>query len=60
MPRRIRYQFPNKGIFHDLDGTLTEQGPNTWATSYWKHNAVQPECSTDMDKFDGLLCDDTV
>ena len=59
VPRRIRYQFPFKGIYHDLDGTLTGLGPNTWATSYWKHNE-QPECQVDMDVYDGILCDDTV
>ena len=57
--RRIRYQFPFKGIYHDLDGSLTNLGPDTWATSYYKHNE-QPECTVDMDVFDGIICDDTV
>ena len=40
---KIRYQFPYRDIFYDLDGTLTGLGPKTWATPYWKHND-QPEC----------------
>jgi len=35
---KIRYQFPRRDIFLDLDGTLTGIGPNTWATPYFKHN----------------------
>ena len=40
---KIRYQFPYRDIFYDLDGTLTGLGPKTWATPYFKHND-QPEC----------------
>jgi len=58
-PRRISYQFPFKGIFHDLDGTLTNKGPNTYATAYFKHHE-QPECTVDLTVFDGVTCDNTV
>jgi len=34
--KRIKYQMPFKGIFKDLDGTTTGQGPNSWATTYFK------------------------
>ena len=37
VPRRIRWQAPWRGIFLDLDGTLTAQGSESWATSYWTH-----------------------
>jgi len=30
--RKIKYQYPERGIFHDMTGTLTDQGPNTYAT----------------------------
>lgn len=33
--KRIRYQVPFKGIIYDTDGTLTEIGAGTWATSLW-------------------------
>jgi len=36
--RKIRYQFPWRDIFYDLDGTLTNMGPKTWATAYFEHN----------------------
>jgi len=36
--KRVRYLGPDKGILNDLDGTLTGLGPNSWATSHWKHN----------------------
>lgn len=57
--RKIRYQFPYRDIFYDLDGTLTGKGPKTWATNYWEHN-VQPECEVDMDVYDGILCDSSI
>ena len=61
--KKIRYQFPYKAIIHDLDGTLTEKGADSWATPYWKHNAKQAECTTTEDEkstYNGLLCDNTV
>lgn len=43
-----------------MDGTLTELGPNTWATAYWQH-LDQPECdNTQQEKFGGLICDSSV
>ena len=59
VPRRIRYQAPRKAIYHDLDGTLTGKGANSWATVYYKHHD-QPECTTDLDAMDGVTCDGTV
>jgi len=35
-PRRVWYQFPEKAIYFDLDGSLTGKGPNSWATPYYK------------------------
>lgn len=52
---RIRWRWPHKGIFHDLDGTLTEQGPDSYVSAYWKHNEW-PECTVDMEVYDGIIC----
>lgn len=60
MDKRIRYQYPFKGIFLDMDSTLTGLGANSWATAFWQHNAAQPECTTDMALYDGLICDPSV
>jgi hypothetical protein len=43
VPQRIKYQFPWRAIFLDEDGSLTDLGPNTWATFYYRHHE-QPEC----------------
>jgi len=62
MPRKIRYQFPWKAIFLDLDGTLTGKGANTWATPYYKYHE-QPECEFDAntrDVWDGVICDNSI
>jgi hypothetical protein len=57
--RRIKYQYPNNGIYEDLDGTLTGIGPNTWASPFFKHN-VQPECKVSRKLFDGIICNNKV
>lgn len=57
--RRVRYQYPFRGIINDLDGSLTGLGADSWATAFWQHNAAQPACATsDADRamYDGLLC----
>jgi len=59
VPRKLRYQYPNNGIILDKDGTLTGKGPNTYASAYFEHLEV-PECTTDKDVFDGVVCDNTV
>lgn len=53
--KRIAWRWPFKGIFHDLDGTLTEQGANSFVGAYWKHN-VWPECTVDLAVYDGIIC----
>lgn len=35
--RRIKYQYPERGIFHDMDGSLTGLGADTYATKGYKH-----------------------
>jgi len=59
--RRIRYDpsVPN-GIFHDNDGTLTGLGPDTWAVHYLGIIDNIAECQTDVDMYDGHICDSTV
>ena len=36
--KRIRYQYPFRGIYWDMDGTLTGLGANSWASFNYKHN----------------------
>jgi hypothetical protein len=56
--RRISWNFPGRAILHDLDGTTTGMGPNSWATPYFKHNH-QPECKRD-EANEALYCDNRV
>ena len=58
--KKIRYQFPFKGIYEDHDGSLTGKGPGSWATSDWNHNKWLTQCSVDSTVYDGILCDSTV
>jgi hypothetical protein len=58
--KRIRYQLPFLGIFKDVTGELTELGPNTWAMGWAKHNEWAGECTTNMEVYDGHICDSTV
>lgn len=65
---RTRWHKPFKGVLHDLDGTLTAHptnsdrrslaayGPNSYVTTYWKHND-QPECTVEGDLYDeAIVC----
>jgi len=56
---KIRYQYPWKAIFYDLDGTLTGKGPKTYATYKYGHHE-QPECETNLEDYDGVICDNSV
>ena len=58
--KKVRYQFPYLGIFYDETGTLTGKGPNSWAAGYTKQNEAWPECETNLDVFDGQICDNRV
>lgn len=63
VPRRIRYQTPFKAIFKDLDGTLTEQGANSWATFYYRSHLWDGECLYDTDiedTYNGVICNSNV
>ena len=51
----MKWRWPFKGIFHDLDGTLTEQGADSYVSAYWKHNDW-PHCTVDMAVYDGIIC----
>lgn len=57
--RRIKYQYPQRGIFHDIDGSLTGKGEDTYATANWVHNH-QSECDLQETLYDGVVCDPTV
>lgn len=58
-PRRIRFGFPERFIMLDNDGSLTDLGPNTWATYYYRH-LDQPECTKSFYIHDGVVCDSTI
>ena len=57
--KRINYQFPFNNIIHDRDGTLTGKGANSYATAFFGHLSYQSECETDMEKWTGVVCDNT-
>ena len=59
--KKIRYQYPQRGIFHDVDGSLTGNVDSfaTYANAGTKH-VQQPECILDTAMFDGVTCDPTV
>jgi hypothetical protein len=59
VPRRIKWQVPYREIIHDLDGSLTGLGADTWATYYYIHND-HAECTHEPDVYDGLICDSSV
>ena len=56
--RFINYQFPYVEILHDLDGTFTGLGPNSWATPYHAHHNVK-ECQV-RPEYNGTICDGTI
>mgnify|MGYP000341654446 CR=1 FL=1 len=49
------YQFPFTGIYYDIDGTLTGQGAESYATFFYPH-LDQPECTKDLDVYNGVVC----
>jgi hypothetical protein len=57
--KRIKYGFPYKAIFRDMDGSLTGKGPESYASFYTLHLA-QKECETLLDVYDGVTCDNSV
>ena len=57
--KRIRYQEPHRAIYYDMDGSLTEKGPGSWATPFWLH-LDQPGCEYLGDVYDGVTCDNSV
>lgn len=60
VPRRIRYQYPFRGIYWDMDGSLTDLGANSYATPDWKHNRVEGFCSDSTTLHNGLICDNRI
>jgi hypothetical protein len=59
VPRRILYQEPYREIIHDMDGSLTMKGADTYATYFYPH-LNHTECDHDPEMFDGIVCDPTV
>ena len=56
--QRVLWTTPWRTIFHDLDGTMTEKGENSWFLPYW-HHLLQPECEY-KEAWGGIACDGTV
>ena len=57
--RRIKYQYPFRGIFWDMDGTLTGKGENSWAVAEWPHLLEARQCEK-LTEYGGLTCDNTI
>lgn len=57
--KRIKYTTPYRGIFYDLDGSLTGIGANTWATFNYPH-LMQKECTLSKTVHDGVICDNSI
>jgi hypothetical protein len=57
-PRRILYQEPWREIIHDLDGSLTGMGADSWATFFYPH-LNHTNCQHLPEEYDGLVCDST-
>ena len=56
--RKVRWIAPRRGIFVDLDGTLTGQSNPGFATAYYPH-LLTPNCKRSAIWDDGLICDNT-
>ena len=56
VPVKVRYQFPYRAIFYDVDGSLTGRGAGAWATSDWTHNRAWADDCELVDEYGGLLC----
>jgi len=57
--KRIWYQEPFREIIHDLDGSLTGLGADSWAVFAQPH-LYQPECQGALETHDGVICDSRV
>jgi hypothetical protein len=50
------WKWPFKGIFHDLDGSLTGQEADSYASADFPHNNWVGDCTRDIDVYDGIVC----
>ena len=62
VPRRIKYQYPQRGIFYDEDGSLTGSAGQyaTFASASERKHLHQSECTLDETLYDGVFCDSSV
>ena len=58
--KRINYQGSWNSIFEDMDGTLTDLEPTSWAIANLKHNQMAADCEESLQLHDGLICKNTV
>ena len=58
--RLIRYQYPERAIYYDADGTLTGKGAGSWATPFFQHHNWTGECEHNLAYWGGTFCDNTV
>jgi len=58
--RKVWYRYPYRGIYSDLDGTLTGLGAGSWATAYFRHNDWPGQCTYDDAVYNGHICNPNV
>lgn len=58
-PLKINYQMPYREIIHDLDGSMTGLGVESYAVFEQPHLLV-PECFSAQDTHGGVICDGSV
>lgn len=62
--KKIRYQFPYKSIFYDVDGTLTGDAGGWAINDQWSYNAWGGTCDNSdpvkRAEYDGFVCDSSV
>jgi hypothetical protein len=57
--RLFNFGYPQRAIFYDEDGSVTNKGPGSWATPYYPHHD-QSECEYDETYWGAVFCDNTV
>jgi hypothetical protein len=57
--KRVRWQYPFRGIIWDMDGTLTDLGADSWVTANYPH-LLQDECTANEAVYNGVVCDNTI
>jgi len=59
VPKRILWCDPWREIIHDLDGSLTGLGVESYAMGTAEPHMYVPECTESLEMHDGMICDGT-